>query len=175
MNRFTSYVLVLILATLVSCSAEKSQDKKIKKMEKELFGNIDLPIDQDKVRELADLHSAFADTYPESALAPDHLFSAGNLAMNFLQPGQAIALFDRILKNYPGYERIPQCLFLKGFIYENNLGQLGLAKTIYEEFLDKYPDHELADDVQESIKNLGKSPEELLEEFQQRSHPDSLK
>jgi outer membrane protein assembly factor BamD (BamD/ComL family) len=174
MNRLVYFIPLLLVLILASCSPEKRQDKKIKKMEAGLFSDINLPVDQAKIKELTDLHVAFADTYPSSDLAAEHLFSAGNLAMNFMKPDQAISIFDRILRNYPDYEKIPQCLFLKGFIYENNLGQLGQAETIYREFLGKYPGHELADDVQESIKNLGKTPEELLMEFQKRAKSDSL-
>lgn len=38
-----------------------------------------------------------------------------------------------------------------------------MAKSIYNEFLKKYPTHDLADDVQFLIDNLGKSDQEILE------------
>jgi tetratricopeptide (TPR) repeat protein len=60
-------------------------------------------------------------------------------------------------------------LFLKGYVYENNLGRLDKAKAIYEEFLQKYPDNDFADDAEVSLKYLGKSPEELIEIFQRKA------
>jgi TolA-binding protein len=97
------------------------------------------------------------------------LFKAGDLAMNLGMGQKAISFFDRILKDYPDFEKVPQSLFLKGYIYENEIGDLNTAKKIYEDFLQKYPDDEFADDAEVSIKNLGKSPEELIKEFEQNS------
>ncbi len=96
------------------------------------------------------------------------LFQAGDMAMNLNMPKEAVVLFDRIMENYPDFDKAPQCLFLKGYIYENNLGNLNVAKKIYEEFLEKYPDDEFADDAEVSIKNLGKTPEELIKEFEEQ-------
>ena len=36
-------------------------------------------------------------------------------------------------------------------------------------FIDKYPDHELADDAATSIKNLGKPIEEIIKEFEKEN------
>lgn len=55
-----------------------------------------------------------------------------------------------------------------GFVYENDLNDLENAKQTYEAFLQKYPnDPDFADDAQMALKNLGKSPEELIKEFEQ--------
>ena len=72
------------------------------------------------------------------------------------------------MNNYPDFDKTPQCLFLKGYIYENNLGDLDMAKSLYEEFLQKYPDDDFADDAEVSIKNLGKTPEQLIKEFEEK-------
>jgi len=45
---------------------------------------------------------------------------------------------------------------------------------LYREFLQKYPNHEFADDAELSLKNLGKTPEELLEQFQKTATGDSI-
>ena len=57
---------------------------------------------------------------------------------------------------------------MKGYVYENEIGDLNAAKKIYEDFIAKYPDDEFADDAAVSIKNLGKSPEELIKEFEEK-------
>jgi len=89
--------------------------------------------------------------------------------MNLKMPQKAIQVFDRVLKNYPDYEKAAQCLFLKGYVYENEIGDLNTAKAIYKDFIAKYPDDEFADDAAVSIQNLGKSPEELIKEFEEKS------
>jgi hypothetical protein len=63
-----------------------------------------------------------------------------------------------------------------GYIHENYFQELGKAKAIYEQFLQRYPDHDFADDAQISIENLGKSPEELIRIFEEKNRElkDSL-
>jgi hypothetical protein len=63
---------------------------------------------------------------------------------------------------------------MAAFTYENTLGNIGKANEFYTKFLDKYPDHELADDARTAIKFLGKSPEEMVREFEKMS-TDSVK
>ncbi|HOW26373.1 MAG TPA: tetratricopeptide repeat protein [Bacteroidales bacterium] len=170
---FSGLIMVLIVMA-TSCSQKGKLDKQIKDLEEEIFSVTDQAINTEKTAQLVDAYIAYADAYPGDKKAPEYLFNAGNVAMNLLDPKKAIAVFDRILQDYPDYERIPHCLFLKAFINENQMNQLGQAEMLYREFLQKYPGHEFADDAELSLKNLGKSPEELLEQFQQAASADSL-
>lgn len=174
MNRLAYAGLLLVLILFVSCSEQKSMEKKITSLENELFSDETQSIDMDITTQLVDAYVAFADAYPNDKKAVDYLFSAGNVAMNLLDPKKAIAIFDRIIKNYPEFDKVPHCLFLKAYTYENELRQLGQAETLYREFLDKYPGHDFADDAELSLKNLGKTPEELIMEFEKRNQPDSI-
>jgi TolA-binding protein len=88
--------------------------------------------------------------------------------MNMRRPQATIALFDRIINEYPDYEKSPSALFLKAFVYEDQLQDLENAKHYYELFLEKYPESEFADDAEVSLQNLGKSPEELIREFEEK-------
>lgn len=174
MNRLAYSGLLLILVLFVSCSEQKKMEKKIASLENELFSDETQSIDREKTTQLVDAYVAFADAYPQDTKAVDYLFSAGNVAMNLLDPKKAIAIFDRIIKNYPEFDKVPHCLFLKAYTYENELRQLGQAEMLYHEFLEKYPGHDFADDAELSLKNLGKSPEELIMEFEQRNQSDSI-
>jgi outer membrane protein assembly factor BamD (BamD/ComL family) len=165
--------LISILAMVVilaSCSS--SHDKlqaEIKSIEDSLFADATKMIDKKMAEELIGKYVEFADQFPDDPETPATLFKAGDMAMNLNMGQKAIGIFDRIMEYYPDYEKTPQCLFLKGYIYENDFRDLQMAKQIYEEFLEKYPDDEFADDAAISIQNLGKSPEELIREFEQRS------
>ncbi|HNS16448.1 MAG TPA: tetratricopeptide repeat protein [Bacteroidales bacterium] len=173
MNRLCGLSLILTLLLLGSaCSQKNKMDKQITALENEIFSDQEQSVNMEKTAQLVDAYVAFADSYPSDTEAPEHLFNAGNVAMNLLDPEKAITLFDRIMKSYPEFEKIPHCLFLKAFIYENQLNQLGSAEMLYREFLQKYPDHEFTDDAEMSLKNLGKTPEELLEQFQMAATKD---
>ncbi len=159
------------LCTLLfaGCSSpETDKQANIKSMEDSLFSDQNKMIDKEQANNLIAAYTDFADNFPDSKLTPEYLFKAGDMAMNLNMPQKAIQVFDRILKNYPDFGKAPQCLFLKGYVYENSLGDLDNAKKIYEEFLQKYPNDDFADDAKMSLKNLGKSPEELIREFEEQ-------
>ena len=119
--------------------------------------------------ELVQAYIDYADKVKNDEESPGYLFKAANLAMNLNQPEKSLELFNRIIYQYPNYEKVPDCLFLMGFIYENQLQNYGKAKEIYESFLAKYPDHEFADDASISIQNIGKPLDELVKEFEAKN------
>jgi outer membrane protein assembly factor BamD (BamD/ComL family) len=55
-------------------------------------------------------------------------------------------------------------LFQIGFIYNNKLGNVDSARIAYEQFLAKFPQHELAPYAKFELDNLGKSPDTILAE-----------
>jgi len=152
--------------------SRKKQTDKIEALEYELFSESSGKINQEKTKLLADSYIAYADQYPDDSLSPGYLFKAADVHMNLLDPRTAIQLFDRILNNYPDFEKQAHCLFLKAYVFENELRILEQARQLYEDFLKKYPNHEFADDAEISIKNLGKTPEELIEEFSKMKQPE---
>jgi len=93
--------------------------------------------------------------------APENLYKAAEVAKSIRSVGKALSLYDWILEKYPNFEKAPTTLFIKGFLIENELGNDALAKEVYEEFLQKYPDNDLVDDVNFLLENIGKSDEEI--------------
>ena len=165
MKRLIPIILIAIL--FASCGPSKEQDKeKIDALESELFSQTSGMIDKQNANEVVDLYIDYATKYPEDSLSSEYLFKAADISMNMNLPTKAIDLYKKIRAEYPDFRKAPECLFLIGYIYENYLGKLDEAKAIYLEFIDKYPDNDFADDAQISINNLGKSPEELIKEFE---------
>jgi len=167
--RFFLLLTAITLALFTSCkSPEKKAMDKISTLEKELFSE-DGKLNPNRVEELITAYIGFADTYPKDTLAASYLFKAGDVAMNTGRANQAIKFYSRIQEQFPDFSKAPEALFLQGYVYENNLGRLDKAKAIYEEFLARYPNNDFADDAEVSLKYLGKSPEELIEIFQQNA------
>jgi tetratricopeptide (TPR) repeat protein len=97
------------------------------------------------------------------------LMQAAGLAKSIGNPNKALQLYYKVESQLPQHAQAPAALFLSGFIYENDLGDLDKAKGVYEDFLKRYPnDPNYQDDVQMSLKNLGKSAEELIKEFEKK-------
>ena len=159
--------VVVTAAVLSACTSEiEKEQKKIEGMEAELFNENAGMISPEQTEELILTYLNFADQYGQSAEAPEYLFRASDIAMNMGNFSMSLNLLSRIMKTYPDYPKVAQCLFLQGFIWENNIGNIEKARELYEQFLQKYPDNEFADDVELSLRNLGKTPEELIKMFE---------
>jgi TolA-binding protein len=168
-NSLNLATLITVIVLISACGSPRNKAlEKVNDTENKTFSESGL-IETKFVDELINAYVSFADQFPEDSLSPGYLFKAGDVAMNTNRSNKAIELYDRIIDDYNDYRKAPEALFLKGYVYENNLGRLDKAKAIYEEFLQKYPDNDFADDAEVSLKYLGKSPEELIEIFQRKA------
>lgn len=118
--------------------------------------------------DLMEAYKAYGERFPNTAGAPDFTFRAGEIAMNLNRTVEAIKLFEIVYDEFRDYEKRPYALFLKAFVLENQAMQLEEAERIYNQFIEEFPDHPMADDAEYSIKNMGKSPEELIREFERQ-------
>lgn len=173
-------VLTVIISAIVFYSCESGSNKTnddnnvtlddINKLESELYGTNTGAPDMEKAKLLASHYVDYADLYPNDSNSVEFLFKASDIYMNTGDPKLTLTIFNKILSQYPDYRNIPIVMFLKGFVYEDQLHDYTNAKKYYLEFLDKYPDSDFADDAIVSINNLGKSPEELIKEFESKSN-----
>ncbi len=108
-----------------------------------------------------DACEAYALSYPETEDAASHLFRAAEIAKSIQTFPKLMSLYDWIIDRYPNYEKTPTTLFLKGFVLENDLKNDEKAKEVYDHFIATYPNHELRDDVEFLLENLGKTDEEI--------------
>jgi tetratricopeptide (TPR) repeat protein len=138
---------------------------KVLEIEGEVFqgeGNMDVT----SANMLIEGYVKYADQYPNDKESADFVFKAAEISLGLNQGPTALALYSKVYKDFPDFEKRPYSLFLQAFVFENNLGKLEEAKVIYEQFIADYPDHPMADDAQYSLDNLGKSPDELIKEFE---------
>ena len=73
----------------------------------------------------------------------------------------AIENFKLILEKYPEGKTTAKATFMLGFVNANSLENLEEAKKYYTLFVEKYPDHELADDAQYELNTLGQDINDL--------------
>ena len=130
--------------------------------------------DKLKAEEYITVAGQLADLVEKSA--PDEyveiLIKAGGLAKTIGEPQKAIELYTKVTEKMPQHPQASTAYFMIGFIYANDLKDLGKGKAAFELFLEKYPNDEMAESARGELRNLGKSPEEVLKEFLQNS-PDS--
>lgn len=174
MSRLRFVFPTLIVAfSLVACSPGKKKqepvDDKISQLEKALFDEGGV-YSQDTARMLMDLYVRFADSLPQDERSPEYLFKAADLSMYFSDPGRTIWLLDRLMARYPEHEKAAMSLFLKAFTYDTRFDDTASARHFYQQFIERYPQHEFTGEAEAAIRNLGKSPEELIREFEQRNN-----
>jgi TolA-binding protein len=75
---------------------------------------------------------------------------------------KAVRYYKKVFDEHPNSLQAPASLFMSGFILANELKNYKQAKIIYNLFLQKFPNHELAASAREELNNLGLSPEEIL-------------
>lgn len=143
-------------------------DEYLTKIGEEVFETPDkYGVNRKSAQSYVDACEAYALAYPGTAKAPEYLYKGTEVSRTLRTFNKSLTMYDWILKDYPQYEKAPTAMFLKGFIVENELKNDELAKTVYQEFLQRYPDHQLVDDVNFLLENVGKSDEEIMKMIEQ--------
>lgn len=176
MKKSIILLFVGLISTLImlSCSSQLTQDANdIASLEKELTEEPERP-NQAKLTELMDKYLNFVEKHPQDTAAPQYLYKALSLALGTNQGEKAMELADRTLNDYPQSDKIAETIFLKAYIYENLLSNLGQAQKTYRDFIARFPDHDLTDDAEAALEHLGKSPEELVREFEKRAAEEAI-
>ncbi len=149
---------------LLSCGNENLSDR-IAKLEKQAFST-ESAVNPEIAEQLVDVYCDFATQNPENQQSAEYLFKAVDVSMNFDNPVKTFDIIDRLVQEYPDYEKTPMAVFVKGFIYETRYNNIEQAKAAYEKYLELYPEGEMAADCRASIENLGLTPEELVKKFE---------
>ena len=160
-------VLLLIAGFFVGCNSNDPA-KRIEKLEEQVLST-DKAIDPVVASDLVSAYCDFADANPDDAMTPEYLFKAVDVSMNLNEPQRTIYIIDKLVKEYPDYPRTQAALFIKAFIFETRYNNLDMAKKIYEQYLEMYPNGDFADDCKASIENLGLTPEELVKKFEEQN------
>lgn len=171
MKYLTSLFLISCMA-IVSCSStDKTTEltQKLAKLDQEMGGaNVTDKAKAQEYIQTSETLAALVEKKNENQYV-DVILKAAGLAKTIGQPQKAIELYQKVANGLPNHPKAPTALFMLGFVYENDLNDLDKARAIYQDFLKKYPnDPDFADDAQNSLQNLGKSPEELIKEFEEK-------
>lgn len=183
---FTS---VALMGVFVACSGSSDQDIVIEKNDEvkdtivdtieeriALIDNYSLILANDTTgvhREVAEklllAYEDFLKYHSFESISKEYQFRAGELAKAINRPHLAIKHLNGLLERDPDHERAPLALFYKATIVGDMLNEDENAKMYYQEFIDKYPDHPLAESAKESIKLQGKSLDEIVKEFEKKN------
>lgn len=167
-------IAIVMLAAVLMAACGPSREERIsqiKSFEDSIF-EAAVAADLETADQLTKLYVDFANRFDNDSLAPIYLLKAAETQSNVLHTEEALSLFDRVIEGYPEFEELPMCYFLKGNALEMN-SQIDEARAAYEEFLERYPDHYMADQTRMMLPRLGMSPEEMLADILDHAN-DSL-
>lgn len=112
--------------------------------------------------EMVVLYRQFYTTFPTDSLAPGYMQRVADMLISLERTDEAVAVLDSIIKQYPEYQDMGGCWFLKGYAYEE-AEQFPQAREAYTYFIDNYPDHYLAESTRSAIQYIGMTPEEMFD------------
>lgn len=114
-------------------------------------------------------YSDYALSFEEDSLSPDFLFKAAELSVAAKRFEQGVIYYKTVFEKYPSFKYAKESLYLIAFVYDSYLNDDIKAKEYYELFISKFPNSKLSDDAKAAIQLLGKSDEELIEEFKKKN------
>jgi outer membrane protein assembly factor BamD (BamD/ComL family) len=148
----------------VELTAEASFER-IKAMEDSVYNQ--KSFDPRGVQSLHDVYGVFLKRFPNDTLTPHVLFRAASTGRQLGRGQESINQYDRIIKDYPQWYRVPDAAYMKAFTLDDQLGQKGEAEVAYKEVIANYPDHHFARDAQAMLDNLHLTDEELIKKFEE--------
>lgn len=164
--------LLFVLVSLLLASCKNNPQETIEKLEKKVI-NEDKTLNTEVAADLVAVYLDYADKNADDEKTPDYLFKALELTVNMRDADKSLDILSKMENNYAQYEKTPTAIFMvASLICEDVLGDYGRAKGMYEKIINKYPDCEWVETAEQAIKNLGKTPEELIREFEMMN--DSL-
>lgn len=171
------YCLLSIVYCFSSCSSgtndETSDEKQlmisqIDSINKKMFDKKNMELDKDLAFEGITAYQDFVKKYPEDSLSAEYLFRLSDLQQAVGDNRKAIECLAEICKNYTSYKKIPECLFLQGYYYQEFFGDTIRAKEFYTQLISKYPTHAFADDAKALMNMFGKSEQDIIKSFEKK-------
>lgn len=161
-------LLILSLALMMASCGPKMTVEEINKLESQVFAK-GINVEKENVVKLVDAYVLYAKQNSDDSQSPEYLFKALDVAVgvNAEGPRKAIDIADIMIEQYPDFEMTPMAMFLKGFVYENMMADYEKALDTYYQFLERYPNSPLVNDVKSTIENIGLTPEELIKKFEE--------
>jgi len=175
---YKSVIISTICLSFILFACKPSRDKsvaEINDLESSFYSEQAMVLNKARVDSLLKMYEDFITRFSQDTLAPVYLFKAANLTMSQGDGNKSVSLLDQFITKFPDHPKAPVCLFFKAFVYENLLHDLPLAKDNYLLYIEKYPNGEFVKDAQMSIKNLGKTPEQMIREFEAMQRYDSVR
>lgn len=176
MKKWALFIVVILV--IVSCSEEsntvvESDQQEVKNridsLETLLFKKIERH-HEGISQQLKAVYLEYAEKFPEDATTPEFYFRAANMARALKNYPEALDIYRKIVKDYPGFEHHVESHFMIALVYDNDLNDKFNAKRVYGEVAEKYPDHKFGQDAKLILETyIDLSDEELIKYLEDKN------
>lgn len=172
MNKLSKLALIItigIITTITACkSAQEKEFEEIVGLKNALFGDR-TAINDSIARIFLQKADVYIKTYKEDPKTPELLFKTAEVLNGLKSYNLAIRKFQEVFLVYPKSNKAAESVFIIAFIYDSNLQNYEEAGNYYRKFIRSYPNHPFVKDAKISLENLGKTPEEMVREFEKKN------
>lgn len=101
------------------------------------------------------------------SFAPVYLLKAGQIAQSINNIPQAKVCFEKVIKDFPDYKNRGAAMFLLAQLYDEPqfLNNEDIARDLYDQIVNSYPGTEWAMNAIAARQLIGKSDEQIVQEF----------
>lgn len=158
-NLFIAFAFGSLLIT--ACGPTDQEIKLIQELEAQAFATPG-EIDSSHAQSLITEYLNYVENHPdEDSIAATYLYKTAEINNGLGNHTKAITQFYDVHRKFPNTERAPHGLFTAGFVYYSDLNNKPVALQLYREFIDNYPNHELAETAEDLVKVLSKTESDL--------------
>ncbi len=167
MMRYISIFAFIFILFLFACKDNKRENaiSEIRKVEKRIDMN-SVQFRKSTADSLLQSYDSFIATYPKDTAAANMMFNAVRLCQHTGEFGKAIKYAGDLRESFPNHRSTADAMYYQAFIYETSLGDKENAKRYYKMFLEKYPNHELANDVKLTLEQIDMPLEQVVKGFE---------
>ena len=155
------FLALLSMIVFSSCSTKSDED---------LYNEAKQYIQEKKYEDAVRDFRKIVNEYPNGKFVVKAMFELAQLYHGKAVKGvpekeslaTAVEYYKKVFEKSPNSKEGEKALFMAAFLDANELQRYNEAKKLYEKFLEKFPQSELAPSAKEEIQNIGIPPEEIL-------------
>jgi tetratricopeptide (TPR) repeat protein len=135
-----------------------------------LTDDVTLETDSLVAVELLNKSVAYANEYPADTAAADLLWMGQGAARGLENFTMALVLVDRLISEYPDYEKRAHCLYLKAYLLDFHLNLPEDARKAYQDLIDTYPKYTSVMQARERLQYIGLDDQELMRMLEEKNN-----
>lgn len=145
---------LMIISIITSCGQKSEED---------LFATAEQMEMEEKFEDALVKYERILVEYPNTEKAADIYFRIAQLSGNLKRFQRCVDSYEKIIELNPDHPMAPKAQFMVGYIYANELKNMGKAKRAYEKFLESYADVDsgMTASANFELKYMGKDISEI--------------